>query len=85
MTLGWPPAGCYLWGNANIAAAGPAARPLGNHGAYMTRPTITCAEYRGGRRLLALKLQLEKEDLPAEERRLIEEEMAELERQLGMD
>lgn len=49
--------------------------------------TITCGEYRGGRRLLALKRRLDQEaaSLSERERREIETEIAELERQLGMD
>ncbi len=46
---------------------------------------VTCADYRLGRRLLALKTRLAREDLPPEERREVEREVAELERRLGMD
>lgn len=49
--------------------------------------TITCGEYRGGRRLLALKRRLDEEGatLSESERREIEREIGELERELGMD
>ncbi len=46
---------------------------------------VTCADYRLGRRLLALKTRLAQDDVTPEERRELEREVAELERQLGMD
>ena len=46
---------------------------------------VTCADYRLGRRLLALRTRLAQEDVPPEERRELEQEVAELERRLGMD
>lgn len=46
---------------------------------------VTCGEYRSERRLLALKQQLDGGGLSDEKRREIEEEVAELEQQLGMD
>lgn len=53
----------------------------------MIQVTITCGEYRGGRRLLALKRRLDEEGatLSESQRREIEREIAELERELGMD
>lgn len=52
----------------------------------MERPTVTCGEYRSGRRLLALKLQLEEsKDLDPGRRAEIEAEVASLEAELGMD
>ncbi|MGD8564484.1 MAG: hypothetical protein PVG03_18225 [Desulfarculaceae bacterium] len=46
---------------------------------------VTCADYRLGRRLLALKTQIQDKDLSPEKRREIEIEIAELEKSLGMD
>ena len=46
---------------------------------------VTCADYRLGRRLLALKTRLAQDNLDQQERRELEQEVAELEHQLGMD
>ncbi len=53
----------------------------------MVQVTITCGEYRSGRQLLNLERRLEQEadTLSDEERREIEQEIAELEKFLGMD
>lgn len=53
----------------------------------MVQVTITCGEYRGGRRLLALKRKLDQEGdkISPRQRQEIEQEIAELERELGMD
>lgn len=52
----------------------------------MQSPNVTCGEYRSGRRLLALMRQLELEkDMDPQRRAAIEAEVAELERELGMD
>ncbi len=52
----------------------------------MDSPTVTCGEFRSGRRLLALKLQLaDDKDLDPRRRAEIEAEVASLERELGMD
>ena len=52
----------------------------------MERVTMTCGEYRSGRRLLALKLQLEEDQRLDPRRRVeIEAEVARLEQELGMD
>ena len=48
-------------------------------------PNVTCQDYRGERRLLALKQQLSQADLPREERERLEAEVADLEKELGMD
>lgn len=50
-----------------------------------SRPTVTCSDYRSGRRLLALKNELNRKDLTPDKRREIEKEVADLERMLGMD
>ena len=47
--------------------------------------TVTCADYRLERRLLALKKKLHQEDLSQAEREDIQQEVSELERTLGMD
>lgn len=52
----------------------------------MVQITITCGEYRNGRRLLALTRQLETEkDMDPKRRAEIEAEVAQLEHDLGMD
>lgn len=53
--------------------------------ASMAEITTTCSEYRGERLLLALKLELERGGLSPERRGEILAQIAELERQLGMD
>ena len=50
-----------------------------------SRPTVTCSDYRSGRRLLALKTELNRKDLDPDKRREIEKEVADLEHLLGMD
>lgn len=51
----------------------------------MAQPTVTCSDYRAGRRLLGLKQRLAQAKLTPEERRRLEAEIADLERELGMD
>ncbi len=51
----------------------------------MTQPTVKCSDYRAGRRLLGLKQRLEEEGLESKERRRLEEEIAQLEKELNMD
>lgn len=52
----------------------------------MDAPTVPCAQYRSGRRLLALRLQLEEDkDLEPAQRAEIEAEVARLEKDLGLD
>jgi hypothetical protein len=46
---------------------------------------VSCSDYRLGRRLLALKKKLAEEKLDPKLRQEIEQEAAELERELGMD
>ncbi|MCB2185199.1 MAG: hypothetical protein KQJ78_02195 [Deltaproteobacteria bacterium] len=48
-------------------------------------PNVTCADYREGQRLLALRRQLAQPELPAAEKRRLEAEIAELEQALGLD
>ena len=48
-------------------------------------PNVTCQDYRGERRLLALQQQLSQADLPQADRERLEKEVAELEKELGMD
>jgi hypothetical protein len=51
----------------------------------MYNPTVTCGDYRSGRRLLSLKLQLaEDKDLESDLRAEIEAEVARLEAELDM-
>ena len=51
----------------------------------MVQITTTCGDYRAGRRLLALKRQLEQDrEMDPQLRAEIEAEVEELERQLGM-
>jgi hypothetical protein len=51
----------------------------------MYSPTVTCGDYRSGRRLLALKLQLaEDKDLEPDRRAEIEAEVTRLEAELDM-
>ena len=45
----------------------------------------TCDDYRMERWLLALKKRLNQNDIPDSERSQIEQEVRELERQMGMD
>ena len=55
-------------------------------GKHMTSLNVTCGEYRSERRLLALKGILEQEkNMDPRRRAEIEAEVAELERELGMD
>lgn len=51
----------------------------------MDAPAEPCAQYRSGRRLLALRLQLEDKDLDPRRRAEIEAEVTNLERELGLD
>jgi hypothetical protein len=51
----------------------------------LVQPTVKCEDYRAGRRLLGLKQRLAQDGLSPEERRRLEAEIAELERELGMD
>jgi hypothetical protein len=51
----------------------------------MTQPTVTCSDYRAGRRLLGMKQRLEEKGLEPEERHKLEEEIALLEKEMGMD
>ena len=51
----------------------------------MLQPTVKCEDFRAGRRLLGLKQRLAQEKLSPEERRRLEAEIADLERELGMD
>ncbi len=51
----------------------------------MTAVKGGCAAYGGGLRLMAIKRELEREDLGDEERARLEAEAAELERDLGLD
>ena len=45
----------------------------------------TCSDYRAEMRLLALKRQLEKLDLTAQERSRLEDEVRQLEQRMAMD
>ncbi len=46
---------------------------------------VSCADYRMERRLLALRRELLRPDLPPEQAEAIRREIKELERYLGMD
>ncbi len=51
----------------------------------MSNPCVPCYDYRAELRLLSLRRQLEQPDLSQDQRRQMEKEVDELERQLKMD
>ena len=48
-------------------------------------PRVKCADYRAERRLEALRRRLARKDLSPRERAELEQEVARLERELGLD
>ena len=49
------------------------------------RPRYTCKEYQAEMRLLALMTQLEKPNLTPQQRKILEKEIGQIERQLEME